>query len=136
MDPKNNADRILAAHLSRPFLLPGQPGQPLSFRALPDGGMVVIASDGRKLWFTPREVQSARRELNFREQPLPKTSNLPKDKVLNEPVPGSQPITSRPTGGSRDGKSEKIFLPDSLKHLERKPDDHIGRSKNPRPPGA
>lgn len=34
-------------------------GEPLSLRGLPDGGMCVIAADGRKLWFTPQQVGAA-----------------------------------------------------------------------------
>ena len=63
MEAKNSLDARLAAELARPFLLPGQTGQPLSFRALPDGGMVVIAVDGRKLWFTCREVNVERQKI-------------------------------------------------------------------------
>ncbi len=68
VEPKNSPDALLkdlAAHLAKPFLLPGHSGQPLSLRCLPDGGMVVIAPDGRKLWFTAREVGTARHKLNM-----------------------------------------------------------------------
>jgi hypothetical protein len=34
-------------------------GEPLSLRGLPDGGMCVVAADGRKLWFTPQQVGAA-----------------------------------------------------------------------------
>ena len=33
--------------------------EPLSYRLLPDGGLCVIAADGRKLWFTPLEAAEA-----------------------------------------------------------------------------
>lgn len=33
--------------------------EPLSYRLLPDGGLCVIAADGRKLWFTPLEAAAA-----------------------------------------------------------------------------
>jgi hypothetical protein len=135
MDPKNNAERLLAAHLVRLFLLPGQSPQPLSWRALPDGGMVVIASDGRKLWFTPNELRAARKELNLRPQPLPQTSNLPKSQILHEPVPGHE-VTSQVTGRSSEGRSVFIALPPSLEYLRGKKDDPIIRGKDPRPPGA
>lgn len=38
-------------------------GEPLSLRGLPDGGLCVIAADGRKLWFTPQQVGAAVEEL-------------------------------------------------------------------------
>ena len=34
-------------------------GKALSHRWLPDGGMCVIAADGRKLWFDPPQVGRA-----------------------------------------------------------------------------
>lgn len=47
-------------------------GEPLSLRGLPDGGMCVIAADGRKLWFTPQQVGAAVEQLvdaKLRAQP-------------------------------------------------------------------
>ncbi len=38
-------------------------GEPLSYRLMPDGGLCVIAADGRKLWFTPQEAAAASREM-------------------------------------------------------------------------
>ena len=63
METKNSLDARLAAELARPFLPSAQGAKPLSFRALPDGGMVVIAADGRKLWFTCREVNAVRQKI-------------------------------------------------------------------------
>ena len=62
METKSNPDQLLAQTLAAPFT-PRSQGRPLSFKPLPDGGMVVIASDGRKLWFTAAEVQAARRQI-------------------------------------------------------------------------
>lgn len=48
-------------------------GEPLSLRGLPDGGMCVIAADGRKLWFTPQQVGTAVEQLvdaKLRVQPV------------------------------------------------------------------
>ncbi|MEN6403535.1 MAG: hypothetical protein ABFD94_16460 [Armatimonadia bacterium] len=59
-------DLKLAVHLAAPFARPGQPNQPLSFRLLPEGGMVVINADGRKLWFTLDEVNQAREVLGMK----------------------------------------------------------------------
>lgn len=62
MPAKSNPDLLLAQTLAAPFTPRGQ-GSPLSLRWLPDGGMVVIAADGRKLWFTAVEVSSARAKI-------------------------------------------------------------------------
>ncbi len=65
MEPNFNPDRLVAQTLAAPFT-PRSQGNPLSFKPLHDGGMVVISADGRKLWFSAAEVQAARRQL--REQ--------------------------------------------------------------------
>jgi hypothetical protein len=62
MEPNSNPDRIIAQTLAAPYT-PRSQGNPLSFRLLPDGGMVVVISDGRKLWFSAAEVQAARRQV-------------------------------------------------------------------------
>lgn len=135
MEPKNSPDALLkdlAAHLAKPFLLPGHSGQPLSLRCLPDGGMVVIAPDGRKLWFTAREVGTARHKLNM---PAVRTTNNPSDGS----VPRLHDINPRrlnftPSGGlnTRDGTSELISLPADLKHLEKKIHERSGKPQRPR----
>jgi hypothetical protein len=56
-------------------------------RLLPDGGMVVIAADGRKLWFSADEVTAAREKLAG--QSKPQKSSLPPVK-LNK-MPGAIP---------------------------------------------
>jgi hypothetical protein len=137
MESKNSPElNILAAHLAKPFLLPGQSGQPLSLRSLPDGGMVVIAVDGRKLWFTPLEVCRARKELN---QPAAKKavrntqSNVA---ALHEPDPRKRRMDARPIGKNRDGMSEMIVLPESLKHLEERTHDQSRTPQKPRSSAA
>ncbi|KAF0112239.1 MAG: hypothetical protein FD147_300 [Chloroflexi bacterium] len=136
MDPKNHVEQTLAAHLAHPFMLPGQSGQPLSCRSLPDGGMVVIAQDGRKLWFTPLEVGRARKELNLPAVRIPQNLSASNVPHLHEPDTRRPQITSRPSGGSRDGMSEMIALPDSLKHLEDRIHGRTARDKKPHTPGA
>jgi hypothetical protein len=136
MESKNSPDAVLAAHLVKPFLLPGQSGQPLSLRCLPDGGMVVIAADGRKLWFTALEVCRARKQLH---QSAAKSPVLPADadvKPLHEVDPRKASLNTGPVGKSRDGMSEMIVLPPSLKHLEEKVDANNRRYQKPRPPNS
>lgn len=77
MPPKPNPDLLLAQTLAAPFTPRGQ-GSPLSLRRLPDGGMVVIAGDGRKLWFSPAEVETARDRL---EEQAKKEGQLPASKT-------------------------------------------------------
>lgn len=136
MASKNNPDLLLAVHLAKPFLLPGQTGQPLSLRCLPDGGMVVIAADGRKLWFTALEVCRAKRALHQSEE---KSPVLPADKgvkPLHEIDPLKMNLNSRPIGKSRDGMSEMIVLPPSLKHLEEEVNANARKYQKPRPPNS
>ncbi len=136
MASKNSPDTAinaeLAAHLAKPFMLPGQSGQPLSLRCLPDGGMVVIAADGRKLWFTALEVCRAKRALHQSET---KSAVLPADagvKPLHEIDPRKSSLNSRPIGKSRDGMSEMIVLPPSLKHLEEQVNANNRKYQKPR----
>lgn len=136
MEPKNSPDLLLAAHLAKPFLLPGQSGQPLSLRSLPDGGMVVIAADGRKMWFTALEVGRARRQLNQPAVAKPVVPAGAKVETLHEPDPRKKHLNARPVGKSRDGMSELIVLPESLKHLEERSDADSRKYHKPRPAGA
>ncbi|HCS38719.1 MAG TPA: hypothetical protein DIW44_03935 [Anaerolineaceae bacterium] len=132
MESKNSLDLLLAAHLVKPFLLPGQSGQPLSLRCLPDGGMVVIAVDGRKLWFTALEVCRAKRTLG---QSATKSTVLPADanvKPLHEVDLRKSKLNNRPIGKSRDGMSEMIVLPPSLKHLEEEVNANNRKYQKPR----
>ena len=116
MDLKNNTDQDIAAHLAHPFMLPGQSGQPLSFRCLPDGGMVVIAQNGRKMWFTALEVCRARKEMKLPPQKPPAN---PSAVILKDLDPNSPSLTSQPPGRMREGESVSIALPESLKHLRK-----------------
>jgi hypothetical protein len=136
MEPKNNAENTLAVHLIRPFMLPGQSGQPLSKRVLADGGMVVIASDGRKLWFTAGEVAKACRELRIPASDRPREAIGLKKPVLIEKEDIKNPVTSRPSGGQREGYSEMISLPEDLKHLERKSNDYFAKYQKPSSRGS
>lgn len=136
MESKNNPEMLLAAHLAKPFLLQGQSGQPLALRCLPDGGMVVIAPDGRKLWFTALEVGKVRKALNQPAVKKPETQAGSKGITLHEPDPRKPKLTSRPCGGSRDGMSEIITLPESLKHVEELVDANTRRYQKPRPPNS
>lgn len=63
MAVKPNPDLLLAKTLAAPFTSARSQGTPLSCRGLPDGGMVIVAADGRKLWFSRAEVDNARSEL-------------------------------------------------------------------------
>ena len=96
--PADSPELKLARLLAKPFVQRSTDDRPLSFRCLPEGGMVVISADGRKLWFTLDEVNQARTELGIK--------------------PIAATVSSAPPGGSRDGQSEMIVLPPDLKHLE------------------
>ena len=78
MPQKAHPDLLLAQTLAAPFT-PRSQGTPLSMRLLPEGGMVIIAADGRKLWFSADEVNAAREKLT---QPVkPVKSSLPPVKL-------------------------------------------------------
>jgi hypothetical protein len=110
-----SAEQRLAERLAAPFTRPGRGKSPLSFRLLPEGGMVVISADGRKLWFTLEEVNSARAELGL---PLLKAPPKPEKKEEKAaPLPDS---SYRTVPRTRDGQSEMLVLPPDLKHLEQK----------------
>jgi hypothetical protein len=132
MEPKSKLETSLAAELARPFMLPGQSGQPLSFRMLPDGGMVVIASDGRKMWFTIREVNAARQKLGI---PLVKPG-APKPGDLIERDQIEHPLSAYPSGRKAEGNSLMLVLPESLKHLERRARGYTDRDPKPRSDGT
>lgn len=119
--PTDSPDHKLAKHLAGPFTKPGQGNRPLSWRILPDGGMVVISADGRKLWFTMDEANCAREELGM------KTIKIPAAPPASQTKSSAPAISSRPPTGTRDGKSEMIVLPPDLKHLESKAHDKVRR---------
>lgn len=61
MQPKTDPNAKIAETLAAPFSNgKGRGSAPLSFRLLPEGGMVVITNDGRKLWFSTEEVAAAK----------------------------------------------------------------------------
>lgn len=130
MEAKSSTEQRLAAELSRPFLLPGQAGQPLSYRSLPDGGMVVIAADGRKMWFTCREVNVARRKLG---QAVVRPGGSNDGMTDYDPA---KPGRYYPQARFREGDSEMIVLPEDLKHLEKKINERPFRLNKPRASGT
>ena len=67
MSSKNNLQARIAEALAKSFSSGrGRAGAPLAFRLLPEGGMVVIAADGRKLWFSADEVDQAAESLSVK----------------------------------------------------------------------
>ncbi len=120
MAAKNNPDARLAAELAQPFQTGGKP---LSFRALPDGGMVVITADGRKLWFTCREANVARQKLGLAAV-RPTAQN---DGLIDEDVVKAAPKKPLPP-------PKKIFLPPDLQYLERMDYDQADIPGRPRTP--
>ena len=82
MAAKLSPEMMLAKVLTAPFTAAGKGqahGNPLSCRSLPDGGMVVIAADGRKLWFSVAEVEKARADQEAAiEQELKKDAGMVK----------------------------------------------------------
>jgi len=119
--PATSPDLKLAEHLAEPFARAGERGKPLSYRLLPEGGMVVISADGRKLWFTLEEVNQARAALGMKPVAAKERPQPPPEEPLNPA------ITSRPPAGMRDGKSEIIVLPPDLKHIEKMIHDQTRR---------
>jgi len=136
VESKTSPDALLnklAAHLAKPFLLPGQSGQPLSLRCLPDGGLVVIAADGRKLWFTKREVDRARQQLDMPGVKPDASAADPKAPRLHDIDASKIGYHPNPSGMTRDGLSEIIVLPKDLKHLEEKVNANARKRQKPRP---
>lgn len=110
METKSNPDLLIAKTLAAPFT-PRSQGIPLSFKPLPDGGMVVIAADGRKLWFTTAEVQTARRQLKEQakqenEGSLPIRSRFP---VKLAPSPAAESFHAN------NGLPIRVATPESIK---------------------
>lgn len=119
--PGDSPELRLARRLAKPFARGAADDRPLSFRCLPDGAMVVISADGRKLWFTLEEVNQARSELGMKTV-LPAAKPPAREEKSTPPL-----VSSKPPAGSRDGKSEMIVLPPDLKHLEEKVHDKLRR---------
>lgn len=120
--PAASTEQRLAARLAAPFTRPSSSRSPLSFRMLPEGGMVVITADGRKLWFTLDEVNAAREELG-----LPQINPPPKPVEKKVESFGYPEVSSRPPPRMREGQSEMIVLPPELKFLEQKINDKTRR---------
>lgn len=113
--PATSPDLKLAEHLAEPFARAGERGKPLSYRLLPEGGMVVISADGRKLWFSLDEVNTARAEMG-----LPQLKAPPKPEIKKEEIAPRLESSYRSAPRTRDGQSEMLVLPPDLKHLEQK----------------
>ena len=127
MECKNNPELIkLADHLAHPFMLPGQTGQPLSFRLLEDGGMVVIAPDGRKLWFTALEVCRARKELLLppAQAPAPGVKA-----VLQDIDPFKNNLTYNLPMGRTTQDFSDLVIPESMNHIKERVDEHLRRTR-------
>jgi hypothetical protein len=64
-------------------------GEPLDFKAYPDGSLAIIAPTGQKFKFTPEQVQAASHSIA--PEPEPKPAPQPKP----EPKPASKPASKR-----------------------------------------
>jgi hypothetical protein len=53
-------DELIAQELAKPFI---KEDDKITFRKLPQGGMMIVLSDGRKLWFNSIEVLNAKRKI-------------------------------------------------------------------------
>jgi hypothetical protein len=95
--------------------------------------MVVIAADGRKLWFTPLEVGRARKALNQPEVKKPASAAGSNIAPLHEPDPLRKRLSAKPIGKTRDGMSELLVLPEELKYLEERYHDQPRKYQKPRP---
>lgn len=98
MAAKLSPEMMLARALAAPFTPAGKgqahgQGIPLSCRSLPDGGMVVIAADGRKLWFSAAEVEKARESLEaLSAQEMKKEAGTVKRAPVKLASPPPEPI--------------------------------------------
>jgi len=68
-------------------------GEPLDFKAYPDGTLAVIAPTGQKFKFTPEQVQFASHSIasELKPKPLPQ----PKPDLKPDPKPASKPTSKR-----------------------------------------
>ncbi|HAF47949.1 MAG TPA: hypothetical protein DCL08_01755 [Anaerolineaceae bacterium] len=64
-------------------------GEPLDFKAYPDGTLAVIAPTGQKFKFTAEQVQTASHSITPKPEPTPS----PQPKA--EPKPASKPASKR-----------------------------------------
>ncbi len=97
METNSNPNRLLAQTLAAPYTLHGQEN-PLAFKPLHDGGMVVITADGCKLWFSAAEVQTARRQLRNQAKEEPSALRVVHSQVPIKLAPGETP-TARSNNG-------------------------------------
>jgi hypothetical protein len=97
METNSNPNRLVAEALAAPFTLRGQ-GNPLSFKPLHDGGMVVITADGRKLWFSAAEVQAARRQLRAEKEETNPTTRVVRSQIPIKLAPGDVPAAKSNNG--------------------------------------
>ncbi|HAF48160.1 MAG TPA: hypothetical protein DCL08_02835 [Anaerolineaceae bacterium] len=65
-------------------------GEPLAYKALPDGGLAVIAPTGQKFIFTTEQVQAARQ------------------KIKPDPKPAAKPPTKRGHPQKSPSDSKKV----------------------------
>ena len=49
-------------------------GEPLSFKAYPDGSLVVVAPTGQKFRFSAAQIQEAENQLKPKPKPKPKST--------------------------------------------------------------
>jgi outer membrane biosynthesis protein TonB len=68
-------------------------GDPLNFKAYPDGTLAVIAPSGQKFKFTPEQVQAASHSIT--PKPEPKPSPQPEPDPKPDPKPASKPASKR-----------------------------------------
>jgi outer membrane biosynthesis protein TonB len=73
---------------------------PLSFKAYPDGSLVVIAPTGQKFSFTPEQVQ----EVSHSITPEPKPKPNPQTKSTPQPKPKPQTKRGRPPKAKPESK--------------------------------
>lgn len=107
MPATSNPDLLLAQTLAAPFS-PRSQGKPLSLRRLPDGGMVVIATDGRKLWFSADEVETTRAVL---EEKTGKRSQA----TFSHRAPVKLTTPADPDAQPHSGKPLKVALAADMK---------------------
>lgn len=75
-------------------------GEPLDFKAYPDGTLAVISPTGQKFKFTAEQVQAASHSIT----PKPEPKAPPKPKA--EPEPASKPASKRGRPPKAKPKSE------------------------------
>lgn len=111
MPSKSDPIQRAAELLARPFArIKGRGSAPLSFRRLPEGGMVVITADGRKLWFSAEEVNTV---IESPESEPPDCSSAPQTARSRFKPGGLMPKQEAPAAYS--GMPALIVLPPAEK---------------------